>query len=247
MVFVSIITPATGNPLLKQAVESVQKQDYEFLEHFIVIDGQPREAQVLEVLAGLSFRKQASLMCLPYPTGTGRYNGHRIYGAAGFLVRGDYLICLDEDNWLEPEHVSSLVRSVGERGLEWGYALRNIVDPAGRFVIKDDCESLGKWPSYLDDSDFHIDVNCYFLRKNVAISIAPLWYRRAKEPGVQSVDRAICGHLLEYFPHFQTTGRYTVNYRTGSTEQSVQPEFFIRGNQVMQERYPQGFPWLQAE
>lgn len=37
---VTVITPTTGNKSLKQAVESIQNQDFEDLRHLIVIDGQ---------------------------------------------------------------------------------------------------------------------------------------------------------------------------------------------------------------
>ena len=43
--------------------------------------------------------------------------------------------------------------------------MRNIVDGEHRFLCRDDCESLGKWPSVLHPEDLFIDVNCYFLPK----------------------------------------------------------------------------------
>jgi hypothetical protein len=37
---VTVTTPTTGNKYLKQAIESVQNQDFEDLRHWIVVDGQ---------------------------------------------------------------------------------------------------------------------------------------------------------------------------------------------------------------
>ena len=36
---------------------------------------------------------------LPYPTGLDGFQGHRIYGGAPYLARGDLICFLDEDNW----------------------------------------------------------------------------------------------------------------------------------------------------
>ena len=63
--FVSIITPTTGNPLLKQAVESVQAQDYDNLEHIIVIDGKQREKAANQVLSSVEFTKPYHVVTLP--------------------------------------------------------------------------------------------------------------------------------------------------------------------------------------
>ena len=69
------------------------------------------------------------------------------------------------------------------------------------------------------------------------------WDRRARQPGVNEVDRELCRRLMKFAPKFETTGEYTVYYRAGSTERSVRAEFFLKGNAAMAKRYPDGFPW----
>ena len=54
-------------------------------------------------------------MILPYSTGKDRFNGHRIYGAGTYLSKGDFLIFLDDDNSLEPNHVEECVKTI-QRG-----------------------------------------------------------------------------------------------------------------------------------
>ena len=49
--------------------------------------------------------------------------------------------------------------------------------------------------------------------------------------------------LIREHPDYDTTGRYTVNYRVAQTPQSVLPEFFVQGNAEMRRRHPDGFPW----
>lgn len=244
---VSVITATTGNPLLKQTVQSVQNQDYKNIEHIIVIDGQERENDSHNILKQIEFKKRTYAATWPYATGKDRFNGHRIYGANCYLANGDYLVFLDEDNWLDENHISSLVELVSKWQLDWAYSLRKIVDRQGNFITYDDCESLGKWPSFLNEKDYLVDVNCYFLKKQVAIAISPLWYRRAKEAGLQDVDRAMCANLIKLFPNFETTGLYTVNYRVSSTAISMNQDFFIRGNKIMQEKYPQEYPWRNSK
>jgi glycosyltransferase involved in cell wall biosynthesis len=240
---VAIITPTTGNPLLQRAVQSVQEQDWDGIEHFIVIDGKERENMAYSQLKKIYFEKKTTVLTLPTVTGHSGFLGHRIYAAVSYLLDCDYFIFLDEDNWFDPNHVSSLFESVCLPRLSWGYALRKIYDSSKCYVTRDDCESLGRWPSYLDDHDYHVDVNCYILKREVAVAISPLWYRQSRMPGIQDVDRAICARLLNTCPDFATNGLYSVNYTAGSTVQSVRPEFYIHGNQVMRKRFPDGYPW----
>lgn len=214
-------------------------QTYSNLQHLLVIDGPQYRDPAHSVIAKAD-RKLIDILELPYNTGADRYNGHRIYGAATYLAKGDILCFLDEDNFLDAEHVSSLVTTLGSVN-GWAFSLRKIVDHDDRFICNDDCESLGLWDSCLNDR--LVDVGCYFLPKPLALSLSPVWYRKAREPGLAEVDRALTNILLENQIPCETSGLYTLNYRAGNTERSVQKEFFLRGNQTMEERYPSGFPW----
>jgi glycosyltransferase involved in cell wall biosynthesis len=245
---VSIITPTTGGHLLQECIESVRAQTYTNIQHLIVVDGIERLQTAQEVLRHEKFGRapdREHVLVLPYATGTDRYNGHRIYGASSFIASGDFHIWLDDDNALEPHHVASLVSLVIEKKLNWAYSLRKIIDRDGSTICLDDCESLGKWASIVHPQDFFIDVNCYFVAKQIAVGIAPIWYRRFREPGQIEVDRAIAGALMH--PNqklaFDCTRDYTVRYRVANTERSVQGEFFVNGNRSMLERHRGVLPW----
>jgi hypothetical protein len=192
-----------------------------------------------------SNKERESVIILPYPTGTNRYNGHRIYGAMTFIAEGDYHIWLDDDNVLEPTHVESLVKLVQEKNLHWAFSLRKIIDKDNNFLCLDDCESLGLWPSVLAQDDFFIDVNCYFVKKELATQIAPVWYRKFRESGQLEIDRVIAKTLMAKQNNlkFDCTRDYTVQYRVGNTGLSVQGEFFLNGNKIMLERYNGSLPW----
>jgi hypothetical protein len=159
-----------------------------------------------------------------------------------YIAKGDYIIYLDEDNWIEPNHVQSLINRLKDKPNAFGCSLRKITDMEGNFICNDDCESLGNWKSIIND--YFVDVNCFFLPKKLALQLTPLWYRRARHPEDQpEVDRALTTVLKHNNIECCVTGQYTVNYRAGNRVDSVKPEFFLRGNEQMRKVYDGKLPW----
>jgi len=232
---VTVITPTTGTSYLRKTLDSVREQTYKNVQHLVVVDGNHPKATVI-----LQDYPNVDVIKLPYATGTERYNGHRIYGAATYLAKGDYVCFLDEDNWLDPNHVESLIKVI-QSGNQWAFSLRKIIDKDGNYVCNDDCESLGKWQSCLND--YFVDVGCYFFPKPLALQLTPIWYRKAREPGVPEVDRMLIHVLRENNLTCDTNYMYTLNYRTGNTERSVQKEFFLHNNEIMKPKYNGKLPW----
>jgi len=246
---VSVITPTTGNSFLAECIESVRKQTCKDLEHIVVVDGRDRLTNAKPILDACEFGSgwNEHLLVLPYATGTDRYNGHRVYGGTTYFAQGDYHIWLDDDNALEPNHVESLVNLVQEKNLDWAFSLRKIIDKDSNVLCLDDCESLGLWASILHPQDFFVDVNCYFVKKHVAVGMSPVWYRKFREPGQMEIDRAIASVLMAKQNNlkFDCTRDYTVKYRVGNTGLSVQADFFLQGNAKMLERHNGVLPWKQ--
>lgn len=239
---VTVVTPTTGTPYLKQAMESVQNQTYKHVQHLIFIDGKKHLDKVADIVKSVEQKgKMIDIIPLPYPTGTDRFNGHRMYGASPFFAKGEFICFLDEDNWLDENHVETQMQAI--QGKQWAFSLRKIVDTEGNYVCNDDCESLGKYPSVLNEEDYFVDVNCFFLPRDVALQTSPIWYRKAREPGVPEVDRFLTHILRNNNLTCEGTGKYTVNYRAGNTDISVKKEFFLQGNEVMNQKYNGNFPW----
>ena len=233
---VAVITPTIGTDYLKRNLESVSKQTYKNTKHVVVFDGPVYNDVDTAIL------EDKTVIFLPENTGAGGYNGHRIYGAVPYLIDADYFIFLDEDNWIDETHVESLVDAV--RGYDWSFSLRKIVDKEGNYICNDDCESLGNWHTCLSEEEFFVDVGCYFLPKKMAIDFAPIWYRRARHPQEQpEVDRLLMHVIRGNKLQGATTGKYTLNYMVGNRADSVQAEFFLQGNQMMQQKYNGEFPW----
>lgn len=242
---VTILTATTGRKELSRCVKSVEAQTYENIEHLVVADGHEFVSNVNEAVFGdrETVPEKVHFLDLPWNTGKDRYNGHRIYGGCTYFARGDYIIYLDDDNYLEPTHVEDCLKAV-QLGKTWAFSFRNIVSVDGKFLCQDNCESLGMWPSIIDPRDFFVDVNCYFLPKNIAVTISPVWYCKFREPGQPEIDRKIMHLLRSHFPNYGSTYRYTVNYAVAGTGLSVKPEFFEHGNAAMLQKYNGELPWV---
>lgn len=246
---VTVITATVGNPLLPHTIRSVANQTHRDIQHLVVVDGRDRWETVSNLIDSVeddTVLDHVDILAMPYSIGKDRWNGHRIYAAGAFQAEGDFIIWLDDDNSLEPTHIEDLLKVI-DAGNDWAYSFRNIVDKDHKFLCRDDCESLGKWASVLGEQDFFIDVNCYFIPTKLAIHLGPAWYRKFREPGKPEVDRVLAHVLMSNNLKFDTTYKYTVNYTVGNTPNSVQPEFFERGNAEMRRRFPDGLPWKVQE
>jgi glycosyltransferase involved in cell wall biosynthesis len=235
---VTVITATTGDPRVMQAIESVASQSHQNIQHLVVLDNPQASAGIRTAIR----QRGVDLLELPYPTGKDRFLGHRIYGASAFLGRGDFFCFLDEDNWFDPDHVAALL-DVTQRGFSWAFSFRKIVDGDGAFICNDDCESLGKWPTILSDQDFLVDTSCYFLPRLIAVQSSPIWYRRFRDPPNPDPDRALVEWLRKNTFNYDTSERYSLNYRVGNTANSVHRDFFLAGNQRMLEKHQGKLPW----
>ena len=229
---VAVVTPTIASEHLKKCIDSVDKQTYEDIVHYIFIDGCQYEPKAREILVGSS---KTRMIELEENVGKGWY-GHRAYAACSFLVNADVICYLDEDNFFEPNHIETVVKKLQE-GNDWVYSLRNIHDKDGKFLCEDNCESLGKWPVYFNPEVHHIDTSCFAIRRDIAVHIGHSWY------GKWGADRQFFSALKKYFPKYDCTNQYTTNYRLDGNENSVSEEFFVEGNKINTEKYQGNFPW----
>lgn len=237
---VSVITPTIGTAFVRQAIESVQQQRYPLVRHFIVADGPESHDRIAGMLP-TDPRHPIHVLPLPLNVGSGGFNGHRVYGAMPFLVPSRFVAFLDEDNWFAEDHLETLMQAITSRGLAWAYSLRTIVSLEGEVITTDDCESLGQWSTW-NNPDVHlVDVNCYVVRRDLAIGCSALWHRRY--PDQECPDFVLCRRLLAEQPRCTTNGRYSLKYRVGRSPMSVRAEFFLHGNREMERKYGATFPW----
>ena len=231
---VAVVTPTIGNPKLADCLASVNNQTYKNLTHYIFIDGSQYEEQIKQIIIKSPKVWQKTIK-LEENVGKGWY-GHRVFAACSFLVDADIICYLDEDNWFEPCHIEKLVKKI-EEGNDWAYSLRKIYDKDGNYICDDNCESLGKWPVYFNDSVFHIDTSCFAVRRDIAVRVGHSWY------GQWGADRQFFSAISKAFPKFDCTNAHTACYRLDGNPNSVNKEFFDKGNAVSEKKYHGQFPW----
>ena len=76
-----------------------------------------------------------------------------------------------------------------------------------------------------------------------AVQSSPIWFRRFREPNIPEADRALVSFLRAHNLSYDTSYRYSVNYRVGNTGLSVRKEFFLQGNQRMLQKFQGKLPW----
>ena len=231
----TVIIPTTGSPELKQAIESVLNQTYENVTCYVVCDGEENYGKVSNIVR--EFGSKIKLASLPINVGAKGFYGHRVYAAFTHLINTDYVLYLDQDNWFGDRHVKECVDTIEARNLDWCYSLRQIRRKSGEFITFDDCESLGKWPTYHGVN--HIDTNCYCIKTSIAVKLASAWH------GGWGQDRVFLGTIAQHFPKWDCTNEYTVNYRVDGGKGSVTADFFLNGNEVMNKKYDGKYPWRQ--
>jgi glycosyltransferase involved in cell wall biosynthesis len=233
---VAIVTPTIGSPVLADCLNSVQEQTYENLTHYVFLDGQERFDSCKEMIYNSCGKRTIKTIQLEENVGKGWY-GHRVYAACSFLVNADVICYLDEDNWLEPNHVESIVDTFNKTNVPWVYSLRKIYNKNKEFICDDNCESLGKYPVFFNSSVHHIDTSCFAVKKGVAINIGHAWY------GQWGADRQFFENVKRIYSRYECTGKYTMCYRLDGNSNSVNEEFFDRGNAEMLRRYNNKLPW----
>lgn len=231
---VAVITPTINSEHLSRCLSSVARQTYDDIVHYVVIDGNQYRSATQKV----AMYEHTRLITLEENIGKGWY-GHRVYAASPYLVNADVICFLDEDNWFKPEHVETMIKTLQENDIPWCYSFRDIHDSDGSFLMSDTCESLGKWAPYTDYN--HIDTSCYAIRKDALLGISHGWY------GQWGADRQFYSTLKKYRPKYECTKQHTVCYRLDGNEGSVTRDFFEKGNEVVKQKYPDGFPWEKEE
>ena len=248
----SILTPTTGHPLLVKLLNSIdilELNDDITIEHLIVVDGpefKNTTDEILNTTPNTNKQIERYVLYLPYNTGGNGYHGHKIYSSMTQILTGDYIIFLDNDNWLEPKHIINYYNKIKNNNLDWVYSLRRITTINGEFICNDDCESLG----YLSNAFYHrdvyfIDTNCTCVKREFAILLTPIWNRKGDNNDCDP-DRLYSRILMSQFPNYDCTLDYTLNYTVENRENSVNASLFVVGNDIVKNLY-HCIPWQKPQ
>ena len=222
---VGIIMATTGADTFEQALKSVAEQTHKNTFAYVVVDG-PDRAGIFEKPKWTKYFDKCVALGLPQQTGVGGYNGHRIYGGVSFLVNADYIGYLDEDNWLEQNHVESCLKAIKKNNWRWCHALRKIRELDGSFVCDDHCGSLGRQINCMGLA--HVDTSCYFMERELAVTVGSAHY--TQQP---MQDQRVYRMLSHYFPAFGSTGKHTLNYRVSTRPGQMTAKHFLEANKMM--------------
>lgn len=234
---VVVITPTVGKEQLKHAIESVSQQTYKNITHLIVVDGTEYFQDVLKVTP---IKQNVIITTAPYNTGGNGYYGHRIYAAYSHLVNHDYVAFLDEDNWFEPNHIETLVKTQETKDYDWVHSLRKVY-VENDYLADDCCESIGRYPIWFsqpDNPQHLVDTSSYLFKRDfltrVAHNIHYGW----------GGDRVLLNSIM-HISNFETSGLYTLNYRLPDMNKAYggDYDFFKKGNAFIKNKYGGKYPW----
>lgn len=234
---ITVVTSSIGRPELRACIESVQKQDYPLkVKHMVFVNGPPWHEKAKETLKDFPEVEAFYLREETGDVGIGPGCGN-VFAAGPWLTNSDLIFYLNDDDFYEPDHVSSMVKIMWENNLSWAYSLRRFVDKDGKPFCEDDFDSLGFWSCVYSDSQFLVDNSCYAMRKDVAKRFGHCW----SVPAVG--DRAVLRALKQAGLRAGCTGMSTVNYRVGGSAPPPDSDYYKINTEAIKARYPEEFPW----
>ena len=233
---VTVITPSVASKKLKDAVESVKSQTYP-CKHLVVLDGP-------DIYTDIKQDDKLNIVKLTENTGANGFNGQRIYAAYPHLVNSEYIAFLDEDNWYQPDHIETLVKTIEDKNLDFSYSLRKIFSPTKEYLCDDNCESLGKWEIFMSRGSHHgkhylIDTSSFCWKREFIQKTCHYWH--AGWGGDRQYLYSVKDHAK-----YDTNGKHSLCYRLDGNPNSVSHDFFITGNKAQEAYYGGKFPWLRT-
>ncbi len=182
---------------LKQNIESVRNQTHKKVKHILVLDG-PQAKSKINALYNLT---DIEIIELSEP--------HRDYGdtpryigtVSAFQRGADAVFWLDDDNWLEPNHVEQMIDDLSsEKPI--ATCQRNICNLEG--------EVMGL--CFETDAFKFVDTNCYMIHKD-ARRIANVWWEMESNMHIFG-DKVLYSTIRKNNIRFRHYNTPTVNYRT---------------------------------
>jgi hypothetical protein len=209
-----------------------------------VVDGKEYEDKARALVPADA--ENVEVLVLPYNTGHPDFFGHRIFAAMGHLIPDsfDYVFFLDADNKYKTNHVQGCLDLINKSNLDFVYATRDYISFDGKFVLEDNCDSLGEWRVWPDhDLDFFhsnlVDTSTYCFSRDFIEKTAHLWH------GKVGADR-IYFNQIKNFAAYACTKLRTVSYRIHRMlpeEYNYTVHLLNEANKLAVEKYGTPLPW----
>jgi glycosyltransferase involved in cell wall biosynthesis len=175
---VTIIVPVYDQiDYLKVAIDSVIRQTYLAIEVIVVDDGSPVDPW--QIVAPMSNR------VVFLRTSNGGQAAARNFGADS--AKGEYLLFLDDDDFLEPDAVEALITAVRRSpGARWAAGRINYVDESGRRLDR-------VHPSVLASGN----VYCRMIEQNLMVTPSAVLVYAGLMHEVGGFDESRCVHMAD--------------------------------------------------
>jgi hypothetical protein len=221
----AVVIPTVLRPHLVQALQSVFAQTLTGRIHVMVgIDGIKGDLNLLDAACADRPSHCAVQVLWPGYSTSVRHGGITPPGDGGALrsvltclANSPYVAYLDDDNWWDPQHLSSLRQAVDTA--DWAFALRRFVHPETRQPIcVDRWESVGPGQGvFKEQFGGFVDPSCLMINK-VACPLAPQVWNFPLPADPMSADRNVFAFLVRNHRPAgtgQPTAFYTVNPMDG--------------------------------
>ena len=214
----AVVMPTILRPSLFHALLSVFRQDLPGGIQVLVGLDTPGDPAVIE--AACAHRPPGCVVQLLWPgySTSVRHGGLCAARDGGVLrcvlthlANSPYVAYLDDDNWWDPAHLSSLHASLDGGAADWAYSLRWFIRPDSlRPICIDGWESVGPGRGLFEGG--FVDTNCLMIDKRACASAIDQWTRpMPADPKGMSADRRVFAALL---PRRRAeTGRASCFYR----------------------------------
>ena len=217
---VAVVIPTILRPSLRRALESIFTQDLDGrIQILIGIDQSdaPREI-ITDICRSLPQNCFVTVMDIGYSTSV-RYGGLHLAKDGGamrtvlsYLANSRYVAYLDDDNWWDTAHLSSLMNAI--KDVDWASSLRWFVDKdTSHRLCVDIWESTGVETGFFQKRfGGWVDPNCLMIDKIKCEPVLRYWSIPLKgdKKGMSS-DRNVFHALRTQFRH-QATGKPTCYY-----------------------------------
>lgn len=209
---VVVITPTIGRPELSEAIASVMNQTQP-AQHLIVVDGPEYDEAVSNIISSFDNTDHIAKLVLPYNTGRGEFYGHRALASVSHILKQDYILLLDDDNWYDNNHIQSLIVLLQDEGLDFAYSFRKVWSNDKSFSVLDNSMSIGTVCDKINPEDYMLDTSSYIFTGDFFGKNGWQWHYG------WGADRRFFNLVQKDSVH-NSTRLHTMNYRLSASDVS---------------------------
>lgn len=201
---VAVVIPTIARATLVRAIESIYAQDFSGrIQILIGVDKINGPMEMLDAVCCRAPSQCAVQLFYPGYSTSVRHggvwearDGGSLRTVLSFLANAPLIAYLDDDNWWDPRHLTSLARAISP--VDWSFSLRWFVHPAtSRPICIDRWESVGPAGGIFKERfGGFVDPNCLMVKRASCAFAFPWWtVPLAGDPKGMSADRHVFNFL----------------------------------------------------